>query len=89
MLPPPVARYLDAGETIPLPRARRTAGNLGQAHSPEERALIERLALKVHQSGWAFDTILCLARGGMRPAAFDRLQLLLAVCWRIPKLLLG
>jgi len=29
--------------------------------------LIERLALKVHASGWAFDQILCLARGGMRP----------------------
>jgi hypothetical protein len=28
--------------------------------------LIERLALKVHQSGWTFDLILCLARGGMR-----------------------
>ena len=35
-----VARYLDEGETIPLPRARRTAANRGQAHSPEERALI-------------------------------------------------
>ena len=29
--------------------------------------LIERLALKVHHSGWEFDQILCLARGGMRP----------------------
>jgi len=29
--------------------------------------LIERLALKIHASGWAFDQILCLARGGMRP----------------------
>jgi uncharacterized protein len=29
--------------------------------------LIERLALKVHNSGWQFDQILCLARGGMRP----------------------
>jgi hypothetical protein len=28
---------------------------------------IEKLAIRVHQSGWAFDTILCLARGGMRP----------------------
>lgn len=28
---------------------------------------IEKLAIKVHQSGWEFDTILCLARGGMRP----------------------
>jgi DNA topoisomerase-1 len=35
-----IARYLDDGETIPLPRARRTAANRGQAHSPEERALI-------------------------------------------------
>lgn len=29
--------------------------------------LIEKLALKVADSGWAFDQILCLARGGMRP----------------------
>ena len=29
--------------------------------------LIERLALKVAASGWEFDQILCLARGGMRP----------------------
>jgi hypoxanthine phosphoribosyltransferase len=29
--------------------------------------LIERLALKVMASGWEFDQILCLARGGMRP----------------------
>lgn len=29
--------------------------------------LIERLALQVHESGWEFDQILCLARGGMRP----------------------
>jgi hypoxanthine phosphoribosyltransferase len=29
--------------------------------------LIEKLAIKIHQSGWAFDVILCLARGGMRP----------------------
>ena len=35
-----VARYLDEGETIPLPRARGGAANRGQAHSPEERALI-------------------------------------------------
>lgn len=28
--------------------------------------LIEKLALKVHQSGWKFDQIVCLARGGMR-----------------------
>jgi len=35
-----IARYLDDGETIPLPRARRRAPDRGQAHSPEERALI-------------------------------------------------
>jgi DNA topoisomerase-1 len=35
-----VARYLDEGETISLPRSRRAATNLGLAHSPEERALI-------------------------------------------------
>jgi hypoxanthine phosphoribosyltransferase len=33
----------------------------------EYHMLIERLALKVANSGWAFDQILCLARGGMRP----------------------
>jgi hypothetical protein len=33
----------------------------------EYHQLIERLALAVHRSGWAFDQILCLARGGMRP----------------------
>jgi len=33
----------------------------------EYHTLIERLALRVHQSGWEFDQILCLARGGMRP----------------------
>ena len=29
--------------------------------------LIEKLAVNVWESGWAFDQILCLARGGMRP----------------------
>ena len=33
----------------------------------EYHNLIEKLAIKVHQSAWHFDTILCLARGGMRP----------------------
>lgn len=33
----------------------------------EYHNLIEKLAIKVHQSAWQFDTILCLARGGMRP----------------------
>jgi uncharacterized protein len=33
----------------------------------EYHLLTERLALKVHNSGWQFDQIICLARGGMRP----------------------
>lgn len=33
----------------------------------EYHGLIEKLALQIHQSGWEFDTILCLARGGLRP----------------------
>lgn len=33
----------------------------------EYHMLIERLALKIQASGWEFDQILCLARGGMRP----------------------
>lgn len=28
---------------------------------------IEALALLVHESGWRFDQVLCLARGGLRP----------------------
>ncbi|OBV36795.1 phosphoribosyltransferase [Janthinobacterium psychrotolerans] len=36
--------------------------------------LIERLALKVHESGWKFDQVLCLARGGVRPGdVFSRI----------------
>lgn len=33
----------------------------------EYHALIEKLALRIYQSGWEFDQILCLARGGSRP----------------------
>ncbi len=33
----------------------------------EYHNLIEKLAIRIHQSAWQFDTILCLARGGMRP----------------------
>jgi hypoxanthine phosphoribosyltransferase len=29
-------------------------------------SLIEQLALKVHESGWPFDQIVCIARGGVR-----------------------
>jgi len=28
--------------------------------------LIERLALRVHESGWRFNQIICIARGGLR-----------------------
>ena len=33
----------------------------------EYHRAIEELALLVHESGWKFDQILCLARGGLRP----------------------
>jgi uncharacterized protein len=33
----------------------------------EYHNLCEKLAIRIHQSEWQFDTILCLARGGMRP----------------------
>ena len=33
----------------------------------EYNRLIERLALKVYESNWKFDMVLCLARGGVRP----------------------
>ncbi|HLS42622.1 MAG TPA: phosphoribosyltransferase [Paenalcaligenes sp.] len=32
----------------------------------EYHRLIERMALQIHESGWKFDKIVCLARGGMR-----------------------
>ncbi len=36
--------------------------------------LVERLALKVYESGWKFDQVLCLARGGVRPGdVFSRI----------------
>ena len=31
--------------------------------------LIEQLALSIHESGWKFDKIVCLARGGISPDA--------------------
>lgn len=33
----------------------------------EYHRLLEKLALVIHESGWQFDQILCLARGGLRP----------------------
>jgi DNA topoisomerase-1 len=38
-----IARYVDAGETIPLPPRRRADPDRGHAHTPEERALIRFL----------------------------------------------
>ena len=32
----------------------------------EYHRLIERLSLAIHESGWRFDSLLCLARGGLR-----------------------
>lgn len=32
----------------------------------EYHGLIERLGLALHESGWRFDSLLCLARGGLR-----------------------
>ncbi|MFM7008742.1 MAG: phosphoribosyltransferase [Betaproteobacteria bacterium] len=45
--------------------------------------LIEQLIVRVHQSGWEFDQVLCLARGGMRigdifSRVFDRPLAILA-----------
>ena len=37
----------------------------------EYHNLIEKLAIKVHQSGWEFDTILCLAPQGLRQGSTD------------------
>jgi hypothetical protein len=33
----------------------------------EYHQAIERLIVLVHESGWKFDQVLCLARGGLRP----------------------
>jgi hypoxanthine phosphoribosyltransferase len=40
----------------------------------EYHRAIESLAVKVHESEWKFDAVLCLARGGLRPGdVFSRL----------------
>jgi len=40
----------------------------------EYHRAIETLALRVHESGWKFDQVLCLARGGLRPGdVFSRI----------------
>jgi hypoxanthine phosphoribosyltransferase len=46
--------------------AASSAGGSLQVGWDEYHRLIERLALIVHESGYAFDSLLCLARGGMR-----------------------
>ena len=32
---------------------------------PQYHRLIERLALDIHRSGWQFDAVIALARGGL------------------------
>jgi hypoxanthine phosphoribosyltransferase len=32
----------------------------------EYNTLVERLALQIHESGWRFNQIICIARGGLR-----------------------
>lgn len=50
-----------------------TPGHLWVSWDDYHRA-IEALAIKVHGSGWKFDQVLCLARGGLRPGdVFSRL----------------
>lgn len=50
-----------------------TPGHLWISWEDYHRA-IEDLACKVDQSGWVFDQVLCLARGGLRPGdVFSRL----------------
>ena len=50
-----------------------TPGHLWVSWDDYHRA-IEALAIKVHASGWKFDQVLCLARGGLRPGdVFSRL----------------
>lgn len=40
----------------------------------EYHRIIEKLVLNVHASGWQFDQVLCLARGGLRPGdVFSRI----------------
>lgn len=50
-----------------------TPGHLWVSWDEYHRS-IENLAIKVHASGWKFDQVLCLARGGLRPGdVFSRL----------------
>jgi len=51
--------------STPLPHSRDSAGHLHVGWEEYYR-LIERLAVIVHTSGYAFDSLVCLARGGMR-----------------------
>jgi len=50
-----------------------TESDLWVSHAEYERAIV-KLALVVHEAGWKFDQILCLARGGLRPGdVFSRI----------------
>jgi len=51
--------------TFSMADARNDEKNLWVSWDEYHR-LIEMLALAVHDSGWTFDKILCLARGGLR-----------------------
>jgi hypothetical protein len=69
-LPPPAAGASGGGARHSHTGARRMLTEDGKhlyVSYDEYHNLIEKLAIKVYQSGWQFDTILCLARGGMRP----------------------
>ena len=44
----------------------------------EYHRLIERLALSIHRSGWQFDSVIALARGGLRVG--DLLSRIFWVC---------
>jgi len=53
--------------------------------------LIERLALQVHESGWHFNQVICIARGGLRVGdVMSRIfELPLAILSTVPGVLVG
>lgn len=66
---PVVAAGAAADDRTALAKSREssadTSADLYVSWTDYHRA-IERLALRVHRSGWEFDQIVCLARGGLR-----------------------
>ena len=68
-LSPVVAAGAAADDRTALAKSRESSADTGAdlyvSWTDYHRA-IERLALRVHQSGWEFDQIVCLARGGLR-----------------------